>query len=450
MRSLLPRWLAIGFASLAAAALAKPAEAVPTVIAQQGRLFDGAGLPIVGATPFVFTIYTSATATTGVWTESQSITLDEGYFSARLGEVKPIDPSVFDGTVRYLGIKVGSDPDEMTPRQPLVSVPYALASQDAVGDIHARTLTVGGTPVIDGTGKWVGPTSGLLGPSGPKGDPGPSGPPGIPGLPGSPGATGPAGSGTPGSGAGAGAPGAPGATGPAGLPGVPGPIGPAGLAGPAGPAGPTGLTGAPGPTGIAGPAGAAGRDGGVGPAGPPGPPGPTGAGSPGATGPAGPAGPAGPPGAPGPGGGTAVPGPAGPIGPIGPAGARGLTGLTGPAGPPGVPCTGCVGGSSLALIRGPDTDPGQGVAGVNYESALFSLDAVGFGEANWTCPTGTTLITGGCRGGGGLDANGPFVTRSLRFCPSGAAGCASSNTWWCTFVGQPGQTFNVEVFCMAN
>jgi hypothetical protein len=194
---------------------------VPSLLTQQGRLLDAAGNPVAGMVTFVFTIYDATTAGTALWTETQSITLANGYFSAQLGDTTAIPATVFaTGAVRYLGVKVGADA-EMTPRQPLASVPYALAANDAIGDVHAKTVTVGGVAVISATGTWIGPSTGLAGPAGP-----------------------------------AGATGATGATGPAGATGPIGATGPTGATGPMGPAGPTGPAGPAGPTGPTGPKGA--------------------------------------------------------------------------------------------------------------------------------------------------------------------------------------------------
>jgi hypothetical protein len=144
--------------AVAASALLAPAAsaAVPAGLTQQGRLFDKAGKPATGAIDVVFTLYDAATAGTSLWTEKQSITLDDGYFSARLGDVTPIPTTVWDGTVRFLGVQVGTDA-EMTPRESLNSVPYAIVAGDVNGDIHPTSVSIGATKVIDGTGKWVGP-----------------------------------------------------------------------------------------------------------------------------------------------------------------------------------------------------------------------------------------------------------------------------------------------------
>jgi hypothetical protein len=243
------------------------AHAVPNTMTQQGLLLDQNNNPVTGMQRFTFSIYSAATGGTPVWTEQQMITLDGGYFSAQLGSVTPLPTNLFADATLYLGITVGSDA-EMTPREVMSSVPFALVSRDARGDINPTTVTVNGKQVIDAMGNWVGPTTGLAGSVGPTGAQGPAG--------------------------------AAGATGPQGPAGQQGPTGPAGAAGAAGakgatgPAGPAGAPGAAGALGPTGPAGAAGAKGATGPAGPQGPTGPTGLqgpqGSPGAVGVTGPTG----------------------------------------------------------------------------------------------------------------------------------------------------------------
>jgi hypothetical protein len=134
-------------------------------------------------------------------------------------------------------------------------------------------LTVGNTAIVNSSGAWVGPNSGLVGATGATGViglTGPTGPTGATGITGSTGPLGPTGP----DGA-TGLLGPQGATGPAGIQGatgVTGPTGPTGGAGPTGPTGPagangaTGLTGPTGPTGPTGSAGATGIQGATGPA----------------------------------------------------------------------------------------------------------------------------------------------------------------------------------------
>ena len=278
---------AVMFAALALGSSAK--AAVPQQLAEQGHLVDSSGNPVVGSVQIVFAIYATATGGTALWAETQTVTLDSGYFSAALGEVTAIAPSVFAaGATLYLGITIGTDA-EMTPRQTILSVPYALVAGNATGDITPTSVSVNGGVVINGAGEWVGPTTGFAGATGPAGPPGANGAPGAtgpagpPGANGAPGVAGPAGP--------QGANGAPGAAGPAGPPGASGAPGAAGAAGARGAIGPTGTTGAPGTPGGAGATGATGPTGASG--------GPGGPGAPGATGATGPTGATGAPGAPG-------------------------------------------------------------------------------------------------------------------------------------------------------
>jgi hypothetical protein len=220
-----------------------------------------------------------------LWTETQSVPLDEGYFSAQLGASTPVPAGVWDGSVRWVGIRVGTDA-EMTPREATRSVPYALVAGDAVGAIHPASVTVNGHLVIDQNGNWVGPATGLIGPTGPAGATGTAGATGAQGLQGAAGATGPQGpQGVAGPQGSQGVTGAQGATGPQGPQGNTGTQGVAGATGPQGPQGNTGAQGATGatgaqglqgPAGAVGPQGVAGATGAQGPAGPTGPAGPFG------------------------------------------------------------------------------------------------------------------------------------------------------------------------------
>jgi hypothetical protein len=283
----------IGSLALAAEARA----AAPALLSEQGRLLDKNDRPVLGPVPMVFALYAAPTGGAAFWTETHTVALDDGYFAETLGATTPIDVAAFaSGAPVYLGIKVGSDA-EMTPRQEIVSVPYALSAAvagDVVGDIHPASVSIGDTLVIDEDGNWVGPSSGLVGPAGPAGPAGAIGP-----------------------------------QGPAGAVGAIGPQGPAGAIGPQGPAGPQGAQGLPG------------LDGAMGPEGPQGVQGLPGLD--GAIGPQGPDGPQGPPG---------LDGRDGAVGPEGPRGPQGAIGPQGPQGPPGASSGTCPSGfTAIQLTR---------------------------------------------------------------------------------------------------
>ena len=206
-------------AFLAHAAVLVPAiahAAPPPGLTEQGRLFDSNGSPLNETVSITFSLYAGPAGGAPLWTETQQVTLDSGYFSVQLGAVSAIPQALWDGSVRYVGITVGADP-EMSPRQATQSVPYALVAGDATGDIHPTSVTVAGAQVIDGQGNWVGPSTGLIGPAGAQG------PQGAQGLQGAVGPQGPVG-----------------AVGPQGPQGLQGPAGPAGATGPQGPQGPAG------------------------------------------------------------------------------------------------------------------------------------------------------------------------------------------------------------------
>ncbi len=141
------------------------AEPVPQKLVHQGRLVGLNDQPVAGPVDMTFRVYDAETAATPLWTETTQVTLTNGYYSVPLGAATAFTQGLFNGAPRWLGITVGTD-DEMVPRAPILSVPYALTAGDAVGEIHPVSVSVGGQTVIDSTGKWVGPTTGLAGPAG--------------------------------------------------------------------------------------------------------------------------------------------------------------------------------------------------------------------------------------------------------------------------------------------
>ncbi len=130
----------------------------PPVMHYQGRLTDPSGDPVPDNTYSVlFTIYCNNNEfASSKWSETQSVTTNSGFFSVVLGTVSPILDTVFNYAMcpewRYLGIKVGSDP-EMTPRTKLVTVPYAMrvsTVDGACGGNIRGNLTIGSNVRADG------------------------------------------------------------------------------------------------------------------------------------------------------------------------------------------------------------------------------------------------------------------------------------------------------------
>jgi hypothetical protein len=95
--------------------------AVSSVVPIQGRLTDASGNPLDGNYSVTASIYDVFTGGTALCTDADTVTVDNGLFNM---DMHGCTASDIDGEQLYLGIQVGSDP-EMTPRQPIYSVPYA-------------------------------------------------------------------------------------------------------------------------------------------------------------------------------------------------------------------------------------------------------------------------------------------------------------------------------------
>lgn len=104
---------------------------VPQMINYQGKITTSAGLLTDTLITMTFNIYADSQGLTfPLWGEVQdSVKLEKGVFSVLLGVKNPIPASVFDGSVRYLEVIVGSDLG-MRPLKPIVSVAYAYHSGD--------------------------------------------------------------------------------------------------------------------------------------------------------------------------------------------------------------------------------------------------------------------------------------------------------------------------------
>jgi hypothetical protein len=108
---------------------------VPHQISFQGLLKDGSGNPVAnGPYSVVFTLYDAPVAGGVWWAETTSVSTNGGLFSVALGSIHPIPDIALADSSRWLGIKVGADP-EMAPRQKLASVGYGYR----VGTVDGAT-----------------------------------------------------------------------------------------------------------------------------------------------------------------------------------------------------------------------------------------------------------------------------------------------------------------------
>ena len=235
----------------------------PTVVNYQGVVQVG-GVAFTGSGHFKFAIVNAAGNTTywsndgtsaggGEPTQAVALTVTNGLFNVLLGDTsvagmsQPLTEAAFAESNTYLRVwfsqNAGGPFEQLSPDQPIASVPYALRAKTA------------DNPGPSGPQGPTGPTgaAGAAGPSGPAGATGPTGPcrprrarmaqPAPPdrpsGPPGATGATGLAGPGRPRRRGGCNRP----------PPARPAPHGADGATGPTGPAGATGADGATGPTG---------------------------------------------------------------------------------------------------------------------------------------------------------------------------------------------------------
>ncbi|KPL18329.1 MAG: hypothetical protein AMJ92_08540 [candidate division Zixibacteria bacterium SM23_81] len=127
--------LSLGFIS--SAALAE----VPGLISYQGTLTDSDDVALDTTLSMTFAIYTDSTGGTQIWSETQStVQVSHGMFNVLLGRVNAIGDTVFNGSSRWLGIQVESDP-ELAPRQRIATVGYAFRASEADTAEYARNAT---------------------------------------------------------------------------------------------------------------------------------------------------------------------------------------------------------------------------------------------------------------------------------------------------------------------
>ncbi len=111
----------------------------------QGRLSDGAGNPLANTNLSVgFRLYTASSGGTPLDTVTVTVdTDDNGLFNE---EIDFNNPDLFNGQALYLGLLVAGEASEMTPRQYLRPVPYALSirpgavisdARDGVLEVHS-------------------------------------------------------------------------------------------------------------------------------------------------------------------------------------------------------------------------------------------------------------------------------------------------------------------------
>jgi hypothetical protein len=166
------RALSLTMLALLIWATAAPA-AIPQTISYQGILREAGGTIVPdGDYNLTFKLYTVASGGTAIWTETQTLAVEDGVFNAILGSVTAL---AIDFTNPYwLGVAVGAAA-ELTPRLALTAGPYSLnadrldglSSGSFASSTHAHALNdlsdVGVPTPLDGQvltysagdGEWV-------------------------------------------------------------------------------------------------------------------------------------------------------------------------------------------------------------------------------------------------------------------------------------------------------
>jgi len=104
---------------------------VPSLMNYQGRLTQPNGAPVAdGQYKLTFRLFGEITGGTARWYQVMDpVVVRNGVFAVLLGSGNPLTPDVFEGPT-FIEVQVGED-TPLTPRQPIVSVAYALRAEKA-------------------------------------------------------------------------------------------------------------------------------------------------------------------------------------------------------------------------------------------------------------------------------------------------------------------------------
>ena len=123
--------------------------AVPATMNYQGYLTDSEGGPRSGTFPMTFAIYADSLGGPALWSEARAeVPVSGGLFSVLLGAGTALPQGAFSGATLWLETAV-SDP-VLTPRRPLVAVPYSFRA--LVADSAARAPAEAGDSLWTASG----------------------------------------------------------------------------------------------------------------------------------------------------------------------------------------------------------------------------------------------------------------------------------------------------------
>jgi len=151
---------------LAVNAFANP----PQMINYQGRLVDGGALVHSNGMEVTLTLWDAPTGGSNVYQEVDSVDVVDGLYSTALGDNQfdggasgLLDALNTLGTNAWLGLKLGSGA-ELTPRERLLSAPFALKAKESASVDGPGMVPLGGMVAIMPhlAGSWQPPASGQI------------------------------------------------------------------------------------------------------------------------------------------------------------------------------------------------------------------------------------------------------------------------------------------------
>ena len=124
---------------------------VPTMINYQGRLLENGQLVNQGGMSLTLTLYDAAIGGSDIYQEVDTVDVVDGLYSTTIGDnqfgggASSLSTALNAlGTNAWLGIQFGSDP-ELTPRERLQSVPYAMKAGGVTAGAVTSLYVPGGT-----------------------------------------------------------------------------------------------------------------------------------------------------------------------------------------------------------------------------------------------------------------------------------------------------------------
>ena len=144
-RCMMPAWLCFVAALFAGqVALAE----VPGLISYQGRLLSDLGDPISGNVSFEIGLHTNLVGGAAVYAENLgSIPVQDGVYSVAFGQDKAALAAALSHAAVYLETTVNGE--VMTPRERLVTVPYAMLAEEVQGRARLDHLAVTGALLLE-------------------------------------------------------------------------------------------------------------------------------------------------------------------------------------------------------------------------------------------------------------------------------------------------------------